>query len=317
MSGKTFALGAAGVLGAAAAGWYGMGKLFVDGAMDRRQPELAARMNRLITGCSSSDNARFSTAAEQVRPLPMERVEISAPDGVRLAGHWYGCAAPRRVIVAMHGWRSSWSRDFAAILPFWHANGCAVLLAEQRAHGDSGGDVISYGVKERFDCRSWAEYAAARSGGALPVWLAGISMGATTVLLAAGLDGLPEAVRGVAADCGFTSIGAIWDHVARVRWRLPPALLHPVTDRLCREKCGFGPRDVTTLDALRHTALPVLLLHGGGDDFVPPDMSEENAAACAAPCRLLRFPGARHAMSYSSDRERYEGAMLEFWKEFE
>ena len=305
---------------AAAAGglYYTVGKLFVDSAMDRNQPELLSKMNGFITGFSKSDFENSNAAAERVKALPMEQVEISAPDGTRLAGHWYGCPEPRRVIVAMHGWRSSWARDFASILPFWHEQGCAVLLAEQRAHGDSGGEVIGYGVLERHDCLAWAEYAAHRTGGALPVWLAGISMGATTVMLAAGLDGIPAPVRGVIADCGFTSIGAMWDLVARKRCRLPPELLRPVTDRLCRKKLGFGPREVTTTDALRRTALPVLLIHGLGDDFVPPQMSEENYAACGGRAkRLLRIPHAAHTMSHAVEPERYEAAVMDFWRQFE
>ena len=87
------------------------------------------------------------------------------------------------------------------IAPFWHASGCNVLYAEQRGQNNSGGQYMTFGLIERFDCLDWVNFINATDLGALPIYLGGISMGAATVLLAAGEE-LPENVVCVMADCG-------------------------------------------------------------------------------------------------------------------
>lgn len=76
----------------------------------------------------------------------------------------------------------------------WKRNRCSVLYAEQRGQGNSGGDFIGFGQIERYDCLDWIHWVSERCGTELPIYLCGVSMGATTVLMAAGLD-LPENVH--------------------------------------------------------------------------------------------------------------------------
>ena len=73
-----------------------------------------------------------------------------------------------------------------------------MLLPDQRAHGYSGGHTITMGVKERYDARDWAVWARSHFGPEVPIFLMGVSMGAATVVLAAGLS-LPDNVCGVVA----------------------------------------------------------------------------------------------------------------------
>lgn len=114
----------------------------------------------------------------------------------------------------MHGWRSSWRKDFGAMADFFHKNNCSVLYAEQRGQNNSGGDYMGFGVVERYDCLHWINWANSYCGTDLPVYLAGVSMGASTVLMTAGLE-LPSNVHGIIADCGYTSPDEIWGHVVK------------------------------------------------------------------------------------------------------
>ena len=63
--------------------------------------------------------------------------------------------------------------------------------------------------------------------------------------------------------------------------------------------------------------MPVLLIHGEDDHFVPLRMARENLNACHSPCELLVVPGADHAMSYYMDKETYEAAVRRFWQRCE
>ena len=120
------------------------------------------------------------------------------------------------------------------------------------------------------------------AGTELPVYLCGVSMGATTVLMAAGLD-LPENVHGIMADCGFTSPHAIWKHVANNNLHIPFRLRGILADTLYERKTQSDAAYESTVDALRHCRIPVMLVHGADDHFVPLEMTYENYAACASP----------------------------------
>ncbi len=245
-----------------------------------------------------------------------KEVHYSAKDGLPLIGHWLPAKNPKRVIIAMHGWRSHWARDFGMIAPFWQRQGCSVLFAEQRGQGKSGGDCMGFGATERHDCLSWCEWVNRQNKEGLPIYLAGISMGAATVLMAAGL-GLPENVHGIIADCGFTSPHEIWKHVAENNLHLRYHLRGYHADHLFQKKLKFAANTFSTIDAMHQNKIPTLLIHGQADHFVPLEMSLQNFDACAAPKHLLIVPKADHGMSYYLDPEGYQRIMVKFFMDYD
>ena len=241
--------------------------------------------------------------------LPFEPVTIRSRDGLQLFGRYYAVAEGAPLQIQMHGYRGHALRDFCGGNKLAREAGLNTLVVDQRAHGKSEGHTISFGINERWDCLQWAEYAAQRWPG-VPISLAGISMGAATVLMASDLP-LPEEVKGIIADCGYSSPRAIIKHVC---WSLPKPfrIFYPFTS-LSAELFGhFDPDAGSALGAVSNTTLPILLIHGEADGFVPCEMSREIAAACASKVRLETFPGAGHGVSYLSDPERYGRIVKEF-----
>jgi len=259
---------------------------------------------------------RLQNGAEALQKQPTHAVSIRAADGTKLLGHWYPSSQPRRLLLAMHGWRSSWCRDFGLIADFWQREGCSVLFAEQRGQGGSGGAFMGFGLTERFDCLDWAHWLSQIQSQDLPIYLTGVSMGAATVLMASDLA-MPENVRGVIADCGFTSPHAIWKHVAEKNLHLSFGLRGRMAEGICRRKLQQGSRDFSAPRALQNTRLPVLLIHGAKDHFVPVEMTYENYEACAGEKQLFIVPGADHGMSYFKDPQGYETAMRSFWQQYD
>ena len=282
-------------------------------ALDREAPKRMEKKKIRGTDYGADVEKMLADAARALEEKIRERVEIISSDGVRLVGHWYPCENPKRVIVAMHGWRSQWSRDFGAIADFWHENGCSILFAEQRGQNNSEGDYMGFGLLERYDCRDWVNWVNEHFGEHLPIFLGGVSMGATTVLMASGLA-MPDNVRGIIADCGFTSPHAIWKHVVENHFHVPYGLYARAANDLCKKKIHAGSREYSATDALAHTKIPVLFIHGTDDSFVPVEMSYENYKRCASPKRIFVVPGANHGMSYYLDREGYQREVLDFWK---
>ena len=246
-----------------------------------------------------------------------DRVTSTGWDGVKLVGHWFPQQNAARIVLAMHGWRSSWTADFGAIAPFFQKSGCSILFAEQRGHGESEGEHIGFGMLERHDVLEWVRWLRETCGEAQPVYLAGVSMGAATVLMAAGLE-LPENVHGILADCGFLSAQDAWKHVSEQNLHVRyGGIRRALASRQCRKRIGMAADDYTTLDAMAQCRVPVLFIHGTEDRFVPVQATLENYRACAAPKRLLLVPGAGHAVSYHKDQKRYEDAVLDFWRMFD
>lgn len=285
---------------------------------DREAPNSYERLSQVLEGRAGGEDpyAFLEPGREKLKNTPHETVEIRAHDGVKLVGHWFEVKTARRVILAAHGWRSAWYRDFGAIADFWRENGCSVLYIEQRGQGNSGGKHIGFGLSERLDIPDWLLWIRGRCADRLPVYLAGISMGATTVLMTAD-QVLPGNVRGIMADCGFTSPDAIFRHVAQENLHLPYHLIKCCADWLFERKIGQRPDALSTLDVLKHSRFPVLFFHGADDSFVPVNMSYENYEACSSPKRMMIVPGAIHGMSYIVQQDDYEAMEKQFWAELE
>lgn len=244
--------------------------------------------------------------------IPYEDVFITSFDGLRLHAKFYAASERKAPVQIMfHGYKSSAERDFCGGLREGIDGGFNVLLVDQRAHGESEGKYLTFGVNERFDCLSWASYAAERFGNDVKIYLYGISMGASTVLMASALP-LPKSVSGIVADCGYTSPKAIICSVLRDH-HVPAAPVYAVAKLGARLFCGFDLDSASAPDALRRSHIPVLFIHGDDDRFVPCRMSRENFEASAAEHKkLLIVHNAGHGLSYMLDRPAYRSSLHSF-----
>lgn len=297
---------------------HAMTKYLVNIALNRQLPKHSPAAEQKLAGEEPDQKLlqRLRGAGERLKEKGGVLAETVGRDGTRLVGHWFVHGKPKRIIVAMHGWRSGWSNDFGIVADFWFDNDCGVLFAEQRGQGQSGGEYMGFGLLERHDCLSWVNWINEQGYQETPVYLCGVSMGASTVLMAAGLE-LPQNVRGIIADCGYTSPEDIWRHIAKDNLGMSYGIRSAAANDLCRRKIQVGIGDYSCVDAMRECEVPVLFVHGSDDRFVPIEMTYENYKACAAPKRLLVVPGAGHGMSYLVNQEGYENAVRQFWEEFD
>lgn len=261
-------------------------------------------------------NNRRTLAAEQLRKSEYSTVTIFSYDGIRLIGHLHLVENPRRTIIAVHGWRSSWDNDFGVAADFLYSNECNVLYIEQRAHGASEGNYIGFGLLERYDVLAWIEWMNEQEFSHLPVYLFGMSMGAATVLMAAG-EHIPDNIHGVIADSGYTSPRDEWKYLAENGLHYNYRVMEKYLDNRAMERTGFLPDEYSSTEAMQECKIPVLFIHGTEDSFVPIEMTFENYKACAEPKCLLVVPGAGHCQSYLIAQKRYEKELLQFWQEFD
>ncbi len=249
---------------------------------------------------------------KRTETMDHEDVSVTSFDGLTLRGKYYEYAPGAPIELMFPGYRGNARLDLCGAVERCFAVGHSALIVDQRCCGESDGKVITFGVRESRDCRTWIDFMLHKFGPEVKIILAGMSMGATTVLIAAGGE-LPDNVIGVLADCGFTSAREIIPKVIR-DLKLPAGLLYPFVRLGARLFGGFSLEAVSPLSVLGNCKIPVILFHGEDDNFVPCDMSRKNYEVCTAPKRLVTIPGAGHGLCYMVDPERYLKELKEFWE---
>lgn len=241
---------------------------------------------------------------------PYENVYITSHDGLRLRGRLYMQNENAPFVLAMHGYRSTPMLDFSGGAPLAMRMGLNVLMPDQRACGESEGRTMSFGYNESIDTISWIKYITDRWGEDRKIVLLGISLGASTVIMAAG-RGLPENVKGVFADCPYSSTKQIVMKVMRDK-HVPARIVYPLMRVVTKILGGFDPNKVEPVAYAKKIKVPLVLIHGEKDGFVPTYMSREICKA-APGASLYTFADATHAMSYMKDVDRYERIAREFF----
>lgn len=239
-------------------------------------------------------------------------VNIINRSGMKLHGLWIPADNPKGTVILAHGYRSSYLLDFAVVFDVYHKLGLHILVPEQRSHGQSEGKYITFGVKESEDMQDWLSYHNERWG-ELPIFFHGMSMGASTVLYLAD-TALPVNVQGIIADCGFTSPKDIIKRVYKTLIRLPAGPVIWAADLFARIFAGFSLSQKDTRESLRNSKVPVLMIHGMADDFVPCVMTRQGYAACKGEKQLLLVAEATHGISFLKDPIGYTSAICYFVK---
>ncbi len=265
------------------------------------------------------DTERFP-GADMMRPmiddmlaLRCERVEIRSFDGLKLVGHYVHTRDGAPLVIMLHGYRSAWQRDFSGLCPLALSLSYNVLMVDQRAHGESEGEAICYGINESRDTIFWIDYAISRFGEGVRIILAGVSMGGAAVLCAVG-RGLPRNVVAITADSPFSSAEDIIVKVGTGGRRWLSGIVSLLSRGAARLYARFSVREITPREAILGTKIPILIIHGTADRLVPYEMAEELAKASPT-VRLISFCGADHVGSYMLDRDRYISEYKKFLEE--
>ncbi len=247
---------------------------------------------------------------DSLNERPFEKLRIRSFDGLILSGRYFHAKDGAPLAILCHGYRGTPSRDFCGGANICFDMGMNVLMIEERAHCSSEGHTITFGVRERYDVLSWAEYAVERFGPDVKILLAGISMGAGTVLMASELE-LPANVRGILADCPFTSPSDIVSEVGR-SMSLPMKIAYPMALLAARVFGGFSLTAADAAEAVKGAKVPILLIHGEADELVPCEMGRKIAEANPELIEFHTFPDAGHGLSYVEDTERYTKLVRSF-----
>ncbi len=242
-----------------------------------------------------------------------KEISILSDDGLKLSGKYIENKTKTKtdkVAVVAHGYMGEGNAmgDYAKI---FYDLGYDVLIPDNRGHGKSEGKYVGFGWLDRLDYLKWLDEILRIKGKSADIGLFGVSMGASTVMMTSG-ESLPQQVKWLIADCGFESVDKELVFQLNDMFSLPAFPLIPLTSAYTKIRAGYSFYEASATKQLKKNNLPLLLIHGKKDDFVPIEAAYTLYNATKGPKQLEVFDDAKHATSFKSDPKRYKKAIKEF-----
>src|SRR5260370_24679698 len=248
---------------------------------------------------------------------PFEDLEMMSHDGLLLRGYYLTAKVPTtKTAILAHGYTGSAEKDMLGFAKMsLEVFGYNVLMPDNRAHGESEGSYIGFGWLDRFDYVKWIYSMLNRVGPNAQIVLHGMSMGGATVLMTSG-EKLPEQVKCVISDCGYTSVKDSLSYQAKRLYKLPAFPLIPLVGFVCKLRAGYTFGEASVLAQVKKTRKPILFIHGGEDTFVPTTMLDPLYEASNGPKEKCIIPSAGHGLAYATDVAVYRQRVSAFLEKF-
>lgn len=239
---------------------------------------------------------------------------ITSFDGLKLHAYKVINKTPSdKWAITVHGYTSE-GLNMSSYAKKYYDMGYNILIPDLRGHASSEGDYIGMGWDDRLDIISWINSIIKNDKNA-EIVLHGVSMGAATVTMASGED-LPNNVKAIIADCGYTSV---WDEFAyqlKALFSLPEFPILDASNIITKLRAGYNLKDGSCIDQVKKSTTPILYIHGDKDDFVPYYMMKELYDATNSEKEMLTIKDAEHAKSSEVDPKTYWTTIYNFTNKY-
>lgn len=215
--------------------------------------------------------------------------------------------------IIVHGYISEGSLSSSKAKHFYDM-GYNVLVPDLRAHGKSQGDYIGMGCHDRLDIIDWIKTIIKNNPNSQIV-LHGTSMGSATVLSTSGED-LPQNVKAIIADCGYTSAWDVFSYQLKLLFNLPPFPAMDLANMVTMVKAGYSLKEASPISQVAHSKTPILFIHGDKDDFVPYSMMDKLYNATSSQKEKLTIKGATHAKAELVNPKLYWSSVNNFLNKY-
>lgn len=197
-----------------------------------------------------------------------DNINVTSFDGLSLFGK-YLSKGNNKIVILVHGYGGNF-RDMAKYAQIFLDKGFDILAIDCRGHGRSEGDTVGMSWKDKDDLKSWCDFVLEKNS-CYKILLFGQSMGASTVCNYAGLKECKSVVA-VIEDCGFdNAYKQIFYLFGRLKIKLK--IFFKIFQSYSTRKNGFNLKDVDCIKQLKKSNIPVLIIHGDKDEFVPTEMA--------------------------------------------
>jgi fermentation-respiration switch protein FrsA (DUF1100 family) len=261
----------------------------------------------LATGCIGLEQKERELTFRATRAdagwytgIPTGMVELDLPvdataGAPRIHAWWWPDDDPKAPLVYyLHGARWNLTGHLNRIAQL-RRMGFSVFAIDYRGFGKSDGDLPSEASVYEDAQAGWRWVVAHEPDRARRLIYGHSLGGAVAIDLAAGLPPADSA-RGLVVESSFTTFAEMAAEVTR--GMLPAAMLSQKFD---------------SLGKISRVPMPVLIVHGEGDRFVPVRFSEALYAAAPSPKRLLIVPNGSHNNNLSVGNSEYHRALVDFF----
>lgn len=243
-----------------------------------------------------------------------ENITIKAADNITLKG-WFFPAKSDKVIILISGiFNSRFNEDYYTVplAQELHAQGYNLVLYDSRAHGESEGKLVTYGIKESQDIISVVNFAKAKGFDGSKIGIIGDSLGAISLLLAS-----PQLqdIGALVVDSGATDIRVILTGVLQNENHIP-AVFNSGTFWFMKYIYDINVDEIKPIDSLaKIPQRKFLFLHGALDRAIPLSNSNELLQKANPSSKLVIFPTGDHIETYKNDPQKYREAVFTFLNE--
>ena len=225
-------------------------------------------------------------------PSPVESVRFATSDEQILSGWLLPSDDRRRGIVLLHGFGGN-RKQMVPRARFFREQGYTVLLYDARACGESTGDTITFGYRERHDVVAAVRFLQER--GCRDIACLGVSQGGATILFAA--EELPD-VKAVICESVYDEMAHAVDRRMRRYTGLPGCLAGCLLVPFAEQRLGLSIDEVKPADHAGKLCCPILIISGEKDERTWPEDTQRLFEAAAEPKELWMIPEARHEDLY-------------------
>ncbi len=279
--------------------------------------DFSGAFKRLLSGTDREYLlSEISHGKRFLREQPHADVSVTSHDGLKLCGKLYKHENADTTIIFVHDHKSAPDIDFPVLTMRFFREGFNILTIDQRASGKSEGKYYCFGALERYDVETWCRFINDSTASTQKLVLFGCSMGSSTVLAASELTYVKTHVSAIIADCPYDSPEEQFKYILSKDYHLPAFPLLGVTSLMCKKRVGWSFDEFSASDAVKNTTVPILLIHGTADRYVPADFSVSIFEASNGKSEIMLVDGASHGFSFYREPQRYLARTDDFLRRY-
>ena len=244
---------------------------------------------------------------EKLKATPYEEVAIPSNYGYDIKGRLFDAGADKSVILLHREGRNIIASY--KFLQLYQSMGYNVLICDARYHGHTGGDSYTYGYFERWDLKNQADYLFQRFGRDSLVGFHGESGGAATALMTLYQD---DRIGFAIADSSFSELLEVMRNLEERILKTRSNKLLILINQIVKRRAGFSLANVSPLMEIQALEVPVLFIHSGADEIIPPKMTKILASFKSGYNEIYIAPGSPHLLGYYQHRAEYEARVRRF-----